>query len=78
MSERTGQTWRLTNMDGEGFVVFTVLRSERHGATEVEHEILVLDANKFGVFEADQGRSSFWWESQALVWENDDLYTRIT
>jgi hypothetical protein len=77
MSERTGQTWRLFNMDGEGSVVFTVLRSQQQGATETEHEILVLEAVNFKIFEADQGRSSFWWESLTMLWDVDPLYRRI-
>jgi len=77
MSERAGQTWRLANFDDQGFVIFTVLRSERRGATETEHEILVLEAENFGVFSNDQGHATFWWESFAMVWETDPLYTRI-
>ena len=77
MSERVGQTWKLTNMDGRGHVVFTVLRSVRQGAAETEHEILVLEAHNFSIFAADQGRSSYWWESLTLLWENDPLYVRV-
>lgn len=77
MSDRVGQTWKLTNLDEQGYVVFTVLRSERHGSTETEHEILVLEANEFRIFEADQGRSSFWWESETMIWEHDPMYKRI-
>lgn len=77
MSERTGQTWKLTNFDGQGSATFVVLRSERQSATETEHEILVLETENFGVFANDQGRSSFWWESLTMLWETDPLYTRI-
>lgn len=78
MSDRVGQTWKLLNMDLGGYAIFTVLRSERRTATETEHEILVLEAQQFGIFERDQGRSSFWWETLAMVWEEDPLYERIT
>lgn len=77
MSERTGQTWKLMNMDREGYVIFTVLRSEKRAISETEHEILVLETKDFSIFERDLGQSSFWWESMTLVWEQDDLYTRI-
>ncbi len=77
MNDRVGQTWRLGNMDGRGDVVFTVLRSVHHVPTETEHEILVLEANNFSIFAADQGRSSYWWESATLLWENDPLYARL-
>lgn len=77
MSERTGQTWRLTNFDDQGFVIFTVVRSVRQGATEIEHEILVLETENFGVFNNDEGHSSYWWESLSMVWEQDPLYKRI-
>ncbi len=77
MSERTGQTWKLTNFDDRGFVIFTVVRSVRQGATETEHEILVLETENFGVFSHDEGRSSFWWESLSMLWETDSLYARI-
>jgi hypothetical protein len=46
MSDRTGETWRLSNLDGKGFVLFVVLRSERHGLTEIEHDILVLETER--------------------------------
>jgi len=77
MSDRVGQTWKLTNLDEQGYAIFTVLRSERRGASETEHEILVLEASDFRIFEADQGRSSFWWESLTMIWEHDPMYKRI-
>jgi hypothetical protein len=77
MSDRVGQTWKLTKMDGRGHIIFTVLRSERKGPVEIEHEILVIEVNKFNIFEAYQGHSSFWWESLTLLWESDPLYVRL-
>lgn len=77
MSDRVGQTWRLTNFDAHGFVIFTVLRSARQSTTETEHEILVLETEKFDVFDPSQGHSSYWWESLTLPWERDPLYVRI-
>jgi hypothetical protein len=77
MNDRVGQTWKLTNLDGSGYVIFTVLRSMEHYTwKEAQHEILILDASGFSIFEAGE-ITSYWWESSKMSWESDKVYARI-
>lgn len=81
---RAGQIWQLKNLyrsladlTVDGDVYFLVLNSIYHSTLEIEHEILVLNAKNFSIFESDIGKSSFWWESLKSSWEFDSAYRRI-